>query len=76
MTHHLAGMRQGYLLIGLVAATIIVSAILFTTNPDMAGRYDEMRRGMTLSEDVQNVVMLLIALGIGGYLGWHYLKRD
>ncbi|BBF93490.1 hypothetical protein [Blastochloris tepida] len=69
-------MKQGYLLIGLLAATIIVSAILFTTNPDMAQRYAEMRREATLSEDVQNVVMLVIALGVGGYLGWHYLKRD
>ncbi|ALK08646.1 hypothetical protein [Blastochloris viridis] len=68
-------MGRNYIILGLCALLVVVSAFAFS-DPETASRYYEMRRSVTLSEDVQTVVMALLVAGIGGYLAWHYLKRD
>jgi hypothetical protein len=68
-------MRASYVILGLCVLLVVVGAFALN-DPDAASRYAEMRRSVTLSPDTQDVVMTLIALGIGGYLGWHLLKRD
>ena len=68
-------MGRNYLIIGLCILLVVVGAFALS-DPDAASRYAEMRRSVELSAGTKDVVMALIALAIGGYLGWHFLKRD
>jgi hypothetical protein len=72
---HVRAMRTSYVIIGLCALVAVVSAVVLS-DPEAASRYAEMRRSVELSAGAKDVVMALIALAIGGYLGWHFLKRD
>ena len=68
-------MKPNYVLIGLLALTVVVAAFLFS-DPEAARRYAEMQRDAVLPESVKEVVIALLALVIGGYVAWHYTKRD
>jgi succinate dehydrogenase hydrophobic anchor subunit len=72
---HVRKMRASYVIIALCVLVVVVSAVVLN-DPDTATRYAEMRRSVELSPGAKDVVMALIALAIGGYLGWHFLKRD
>ena len=68
-------MRPNYILFGLLALIVVVSAFWFS-DPDQARRYAEMQRNAVLPESVKEVVIALLALVIGGYVAWQFTKRD
>lgn len=68
-------MKTNWLLFGLLALSVVLAALWFA-DPDQAQRAAEARRAVGFDVATQEILLLLGALAIGGYLVWDWLKRD
>lgn len=60
----------------LILATLAVVIGLFVgRDPEQAARLAEMRRNVTLTGDTREMVIMLLALGIGGFIVYLTMTR-
>jgi predicted MFS family arabinose efflux permease len=62
-------MRTTYILLGLLAVIGLVS-ILMSFDPEHSERLAEMRRNAGFSGESRDMVLLLLALGLGGFIAY------
>ena len=67
-------MRYTYLILGLVALVAVLSMFM-GSDPEQAEKLDQMRRDAAVTGETRDVVLLLLALGIGGFVGYLALTR-
>jgi hypothetical protein len=68
-------MKLNYVLLGLLALSAVIAAFLFS-DPQRAQEYADMRRSVSFSPEMQDLLLGVLALGIGGYVAWTYFKKD
>jgi hypothetical protein len=67
-------MRYTYLILGLVAL-VAVLGMFMGSDPEHAARLDEARRGAAFTGDARDMALLVLALGIGGFVAYLALTR-
>ena len=65
---------RGWIFLGLVALLAVLSLTL-GTDPEHAERLDRMRRDAAFSGEARDIVLLLLAFGIGGFILYLTLTR-
>jgi hypothetical protein len=66
--------RRGWILLALVALLTIVGLVL-GSDPDQAGRLAQMRREAAFTGESREMVLVLLAFGIGGFIIYLPLTR-
>ena len=66
--------RANWLILGLVTLTAVVG-LYMSGDPEQAGRLDQMRRDAAFSGDTRDVVLLLLVLGIRGFIAYLTISR-
>ncbi|MBL0965960.1 MAG: hypothetical protein IBJ05_03850 [Blastomonas sp.] len=59
----------------LLAISVVVGMIVTIGNPEQAGRLAQMRRDVAFTGETRETVLLLLALGLGGFIGYLALTR-
>jgi lipopolysaccharide export system protein LptC len=67
-------MRLNYLIIGLLAISAVLG-IYMSGNPEHAQRLAEMRRSAAFTGETRDMVLLLAAIGIGGFIAYLTMTR-
>jgi hypothetical protein len=67
-------MRYTYLILGLVTLVAVLSMFM-GSDPEHATKLDQMRRDAAFTGESRDLVLLLLALGIGGFVGYLALTR-
>jgi hypothetical protein len=67
-------MRYNYIILGLLVISSIVAMFMYS-DPQQSERLAEMRRAVTLTGETRETVILLLALGIGGFVAYLTLSR-
>jgi len=66
--------KAGYLILGLVTLAVVIS--LFASGmPDHAGRLEQMRRDVAFTGETREMVLLMLALGLGGFIAYLAITR-
>jgi hypothetical protein len=66
--------RANWLLLGLVTL-IAVAGLYMSTDPEQAARLDQMRRDAALTGETRDVVLLLLVVGLGGFIAYLTMSR-
>jgi hypothetical protein len=66
--------RRGWLILGLAALSIVLGLIM-TSDPEHAGRLAEARRDAAFTGESRDMVLMLLALGVGGFIAYLALTR-
>jgi hypothetical protein len=67
-------MRPTYLILGLVALTTVISLVV-AGDPERAERLSTMYRDAAFSGETRDAVILLAAIGLGGFIAYLTLTR-
>jgi hypothetical protein len=67
-------MRTNYILLGLVTLIAVVGMFM-TFSPEHSERLSEMHRNVGFQGESRDMVLLLLALGIGGFIAYLTLSR-
>ncbi len=67
-------MRTNYILLGLVTLIAVVGMFM-TFSPEHSERLSEMHRNVGCQGESRDMVLLLLALGIGGFIAYLTLSR-
>ncbi len=66
--------RWGWIFLGLVTLVTVVSLTL-GTDPEQAERLDRMRRDAAFTGETRQIVLVLLAFGIGGFIVYLTMTR-
>jgi hypothetical protein len=66
--------RRGWILLALVTLLTIVGLVL-GSDPDQAGRLAQMRREAAFTGESREMVLVLLAFGIGGFIIYLTMTR-
>ena len=67
-------MQRRWLILGLVTLAVVISLVL-GADPEHAERLAQMRRDVAFTGESREAVLLLLALGIGGFIAYLTLSR-
>ena len=67
-------MQRRWILLALITLAVVISLIL-GADPEQAGRLSEMRREVAFTGESRELVLLLLAFGIGGFIIYLTLTR-
>jgi hypothetical protein len=67
-------MRINYLLLALVALTTVVGLYMIGS-PDQAENLETVRREAAFSGEAREIVMMMLALGLGGFIAYLAITR-
>ena len=65
---------RGWIFLGLVTLLAVVSFVV-GSDPEQAERLDRMRRDAAFTGESRELVLLLLAIGIGGFIAYLTLSR-
>ncbi len=68
-------MRTSYLILGLAALSIVIGLYMTTANPEQAGELARVQREMAFSGEGRDAALLVLALGLAGFIGYLTLTR-
>ena len=71
---YLAPMRINYLLLGLITLTAVIG-IYMMGNPEHAERLSQMRRDVGFQGETREIVLTVLALGIGAFIAYLAITR-
>jgi hypothetical protein len=66
--------QRGWIILGLIALAVVISLVM-GGDPEQAGRLQEMRRNVAFTGESRDLVLLLLAFGIGGFILYLTLTR-
>jgi hypothetical protein len=66
--------QRGWIILGLIALAVVISLVM-GGDPEQAGRLQEMRRNVAFTGESRDLVLLLLAVGIGGFILYLTLTR-
>jgi hypothetical protein len=66
--------QRGWIILGLIALAVVISLIM-GGDPEQAGRLQEMRRNVAFTGESRELVLLLLAFGIGGFIVYLAITR-
>jgi hypothetical protein len=66
--------RRGWLILSLAALSIVLGLIM-TSDPEHAGQLAQARRDAAFSGESRDMVLMLLALGVGGFIAYLALTR-
>ena len=64
----------GWIILGLITLAVVISLVM-GGDPEQAGRLQEMRRNVAFTGESRDLVLLLLAFGIGGFILYLTLTR-
>jgi hypothetical protein len=67
-------MQRQWLILGLVTLGVVISLFL-GADPEHAERLAEMRRGVAFTGESREIVLLVLAVGIGGFIAYLTMSR-
>ena len=67
-------MQRRWIILSLVTLAVVISLFL-GADPEHAQRLDQMRRDAAFTGESREIVLLLLALGIGGFIAYLTLGR-
>jgi len=67
-------MQRRWIILALVTLAVVISLFL-GADPEHAQRVDQMRRDAAFTGESREIVLLLLALGIGGFIAYLTLSR-
>ena len=67
-------MRYTYLILGLVTLVAVLSMFM-GSDPEHAARLDRARRDAAFTGETRDMVLLLLALGVGGFVAYLAITR-
>ena len=65
---------RGWIILGLITLAVVISLVM-GGDPEQAGRLQEMRRNVAFTGESRDLVLLLLAFGIGGFILYLTLTR-
>jgi hypothetical protein len=66
--------QRGWIILGLIALAVVISLVM-GGDPEQAGRLQEMRRNVAFTGEGRELVLLLLAFGIGGFIVYLAVTR-
>ncbi|HEY8382691.1 MAG TPA: hypothetical protein VIL09_11145 [Microvirga sp.] len=66
--------RTGWLILGLVTLIAVLSMVM-TSDPEHAAQLEQARRDAAFTGETRDMVLLMLALGIAGFIGYLTLSR-
>ena len=66
--------QRGWIILGLITLAVVISLVM-GGDPEQAGRLQEMRRNEAFTGESRDLVLLLLAFGIGGFILYLTLTR-
>jgi hypothetical protein len=66
--------QRGWIILGLITLAVVISLVM-GGDPEQAGRLQEMRRNVAFTGESRDLVLLLLAFGIGGFILYLALTR-
>jgi hypothetical protein len=66
--------QKGWIILGLITLAVVISLVM-GGDPEQAGRLQEMRRNVAFTGESRDLVLLLLAFGIGGFILYLTLTR-
>ena len=66
--------QRGWIILGLIALAVVISLVM-GGDPEQAGRLQEMRRNVAFTGESRELVLLLLAFGIGGFIVYLAMTR-
>jgi hypothetical protein len=66
--------QRGWIILGLITLAVVISLVM-GGDPEQAGRLQEMRRNVAFTGESRDLVLLLLAFGIGGFILYLTLTR-
>ncbi len=67
-------MRTTYILIGLVTVAMLIGMVM-SYSPEHSERLSEMHRNVGFKGESRDMVLLLLAVGLGGFIAYLTLTR-
>ncbi len=67
-------MRTNYILLGLVTLIVLIGMFM-SYSPEHSERIAEMHRNVGFRGESRDMVLLLLALGIGGFIAYLTMRR-
>ncbi len=67
-------MRTTYILLGLVTVAILIGMFM-SFSPEHSERLAEMHRNVGFKGESRDMVLLLLALGLGGFIAYLTMRR-
>lgn len=67
-------MRTTYILLGLVTAAMLIGMFM-SYSPEHSERLAEMHRNVGFKGESRDMVLLLLALGLGGFIAYLTMRR-
>ena len=67
-------MKTTYILLGLVTVATLIGMFM-TFSPEHGERMAEMHRGVGFRGESRDIVLLLLALGLGGFIAYLTMRR-
>jgi hypothetical protein len=67
-------MRPRYLILGLVTLAAVIG-LAVSSDPERSQQLSEMYDAAAFTDDTRDTVILLIAIGLGGFIGYLTLTR-
>ncbi|WP_210485684.1 hypothetical protein [Microvirga antarctica] len=67
-------MRPGYLILGLVTLSAVIG-LLVSRDPERSAAMSQMYRDAALSGETKQIVLALLALGLGGFIVYLTMSR-
>ena len=67
-------MQRRWIILGLITLAVVVSLFL-SADPEQAGRIAQMRRDVAFTGESRDLVLLLLAFGIGGFILYLTISR-
>ena len=67
-------MQRRWIILSLITLAVVVSLVL-SADPEHAGRLAQMRREMAFTGESRDLVLLLLAFGIGGFILYLTISR-
>jgi lipopolysaccharide export system protein LptC len=67
-------MQRRWIILGLITLAVVISLFL-GADPEHAQRLDQMRRDAAFTGESRELVLLLLAIGIGGFIAYLTLSR-
>jgi hypothetical protein len=66
--------RMNWLLLGLVTLLAVIG-LTMSSDPDQAGRLDQMRRDAAFTGEARDMILLALAVGLGGFIVYLTMTR-
>ena len=66
--------QRGWIILGLITLAVVISLVM-GGDPEQAGRLQEMRRNVAFTGEGRELVLLLLAFGIGGFIVYLAVTR-